>query len=148
MQVRSPFLQTGLTKGHRSTCLFSFMLFQCGPDSMKAWSLYIRMPETDWIWPVQFTQIQHIPSHAVMHVQGNIFSFCTKARKRNWLTTVKTDLGLFAACSGWTLFPGHPGKACFKAKLRSGTKSSPHDLSFPTICTYFIYKYMYIHIRK
>lgn len=47
MQVRSPLLQTGFTKGHRRTGLFSFILFQCEPHYVKAHSLLDCLEQTD-----------------------------------------------------------------------------------------------------
>lgn len=133
MQVRSPLLQTGFTKGHRPTGLFSFMLFQCEPDSVKARSLLDCLEQTD---AGQFSPCRsstYLPMLPRMDM-APYSPFAPEPESETDSSLCEIALGLFASCSAWTLFPGHPGK--------SGTRSC--DFSLPTTCTYFLYRYVYI----
>lgn len=145
MWIRSPFLQTGFTKGHRSTRLFSFLLFQCGPDYEGSFPWYYNTWSREKLASSVHTDTLPMLSY-MFRAQYSLLS--PELGPETDLLLFKTDLGLFASCSGWTLSAGHPRKACFKAELKSGTKNSLLGPSLPTIWTYFTYirLYMYIHI--
>lgn len=142
MQVRSPLLQTGFTKGHRHTGLFSFMLLQCEPDSVKARSLLDCLEQTD---AGQFSPHRSgLPRLPCMDMAA-YSPFVPEPENETESSPCKIALGLSASCSDWILFPGHSGKVCFKAKLKSGTRY----FSLPTTYTVdILYLEMCILIKK
>lgn len=142
MQVRSPLLQTGFTKGHRPTGLFSFMLFQCEPQSVKACSLLDRLEQTD---AGQFSPHRssiYLPMLPWMDMVP-YSPFASEPKSETESLPCKIALGLSVSCSAWTRFSGHPVKVWFKAKLKSGTRYC--EFSLPAIWTY--YRYGYIHLK-
>lgn len=145
MQVRSPLLQTGFTKGHRPTGLFPFMLFQRESHYVKARSLLDCLEQTDAGQFSPHRSIQHIPSHAATHGHGpNILLLHQNLKVKLSYHHVKFPwVYLSSSSSSWALFPGHPGNVWFKPKLKSGTRYC--DYSLPTRCTYFINGYVYIN---